>query len=160
LIKAAELNPRNLLTMLSAFLSPELNVANMLFCIPVLPSSIWLPPSCSPQLFVLRKFIEYELSEIGLGSDDVYFCSLSSATVVYKGQLTPEQVSLTLLAMSHTRLDTGSLFLPCLTLDTGSLFLPCLTLDTGSLFLPCLTLDTGSLFSPCLTLDTGTHRQL
>lgn len=44
------------------------------------------------QLFILRKFIEYELSEIGLGSDEVYFCSLSSATVVYKGQLTPEQV--------------------------------------------------------------------
>lgn len=44
------------------------------------------------QLFILRKFIEYELAQIGLGSDDVYFCSLSSATVVYKGQLTPEQV--------------------------------------------------------------------
>jgi glutamate synthase (NADPH/NADH) len=44
------------------------------------------------QLFILRKFIEYELQEIGLGPDEVYFCSLSSATVVYKGQLTPEQV--------------------------------------------------------------------
>jgi hypothetical protein len=41
---------------------------------------------------VLRKFIEAELREIGLSHDDVYFCSLSSATIVYKGQLTPEQV--------------------------------------------------------------------
>jgi glutamate synthase domain-containing protein 1 len=29
---------------------------------------------------------------MGMGENDVYFCSLSSATVVYKGQLTPEQV--------------------------------------------------------------------
>eukprot|EP00878_Enallax_costatus_P000131 GHUV01000172.1.p1 GENE.GHUV01000172.1~~GHUV01000172.1.p1 ORF type:complete len:2326 (+),score=665.07 GHUV01000172.1:565-6978(+) len=44
------------------------------------------------QLFILRKFIEYELRVMGLTEDDVYFCSLSSATVVYKGQLTPQQV--------------------------------------------------------------------
>ncbi|KAF8066383.1 Glutamate synthase [NADH] [Scenedesmus sp. PABB004] len=45
------------------------------------------------QLFILRKFIEAELrSVLGMGEDDVYFCSLSSATLVYKGQLTPEQV--------------------------------------------------------------------
>jgi hypothetical protein len=44
------------------------------------------------QLFILRKFIEYELLQMGMNHDDVYFCSLSSATVVYKGQLTPEQV--------------------------------------------------------------------
>ncbi|WIA23003.1 hypothetical protein OEZ85_001356 [Tetradesmus obliquus] len=44
------------------------------------------------QLFILRKFIEHELALVGMGEDDVYFCSLSSATVVYKGQLTPEQV--------------------------------------------------------------------
>jgi glutamate synthase domain-containing protein 1 len=48
--------------------------------------------SRAPQLFILRKFIESELAGIGMGEDDVYFCSLSSATVVYKGQLTPEQV--------------------------------------------------------------------
>lgn len=47
------------------------------------------------QLFILRKFIEHELRVMGLTEDDVYFCSLSSATVVYKGQLTPEQVSTT-----------------------------------------------------------------
>jgi hypothetical protein len=54
----------------------------------------FLKPSITPhpQLFILRKFIEAELAEIQLSSDDVYFCSLSSATVVYKGQLTPEQV--------------------------------------------------------------------
>lgn len=44
------------------------------------------------QLFLLRKFIEAELREMGLDEDEVYFCSLSSATLVYKGQLTPEQV--------------------------------------------------------------------
>ena len=27
-----------------------------------------------------------------MGADDVYFCSLSSRTIVYKGQLKPEQV--------------------------------------------------------------------
>jgi hypothetical protein len=48
--------------------------------------------TCCLQLFILRKFIEYELAQINLNSDEVYFCSLSSATVVYKGQLTPEQV--------------------------------------------------------------------
>jgi hypothetical protein len=55
---------------------------------------VWCPPACCLllQLFILRKFIEYELAQINLNSDEVYFCSLSSATVVYKGQLTPEQV--------------------------------------------------------------------
>jgi hypothetical protein len=48
--------------------------------------------NCLMQLFILRKFIEAELRVMGMGEDDVYFCSLSSATVVYKGQLTPEQV--------------------------------------------------------------------
>jgi glutamate synthase (NADPH/NADH) len=42
---------------------------------------------------VLRKLLEYDLSAAGFSENDVYFCSLSSATVVYKGQLTPEQVS-------------------------------------------------------------------
>lgn len=45
------------------------------------------------QLFVLRKTIEDQIrSKLGLGDDDVFFASLSSRTIVYKGQLTPSQV--------------------------------------------------------------------
>ena len=36
--------------------------------------------------------IEAEWSHSGLGYDDAYFCSLSSKTIIYKGQLTPAQV--------------------------------------------------------------------
>lgn len=44
------------------------------------------------QMYVLRKLIESKLRSEGLTDDDCYFCSLSSKTIVYKGQLTPEQV--------------------------------------------------------------------
>ena len=45
-------------------------------------------------MFMLRKLIENRVRlELDLGDDDVFFASLSSRTVVYKGQLTPEQVS-------------------------------------------------------------------
>eukprot|EP00775_Hariotina_reticulata_P011474 gene11474-11618_t len=71
------------------------------------------------QLFILRKFIEYELQQMGMNHDDVYFCSLSSATVVYKGQLTPEQVPLyykdlqrpdfrSYMALVHSRFSTNT----------------------------------------------------
>lgn len=49
-----------------------------------------------PQLYLLRKQIEYALRADGIKDDDAYFCSLSSKTIVYKGQLTPEQVRLSL----------------------------------------------------------------
>ena len=50
-------------------------------------------PRLSPQqLFILRKLVEAEWSAGGLGYDDAYFCSLSSKTIIYKGQLTPAQV--------------------------------------------------------------------
>ena len=45
------------------------------------------------QLWVLRKYTMREVKKRGLTEEDFYVCSLSSATVVYKGQLTPEQVS-------------------------------------------------------------------
>ena len=46
------------------------------------------------QMFMLRKLIENRVRlELGLGDDDVFFASLSSRTIVYKGQLTPEQVA-------------------------------------------------------------------
>ncbi|KAF6263375.1 hypothetical protein COO60DRAFT_459133 [Scenedesmus sp. NREL 46B-D3] len=71
------------------------------------------------QLFILRKFIEAELRLVGMGEDDVYFCSLSSATVVYKGQLTPEQVPVyytdlqradfrSYMALVHSRFSTNT----------------------------------------------------
>jgi len=44
------------------------------------------------QMFILRKLIEKELRASGIDEDECYFCSLSSKTIVYKGQLTPEQV--------------------------------------------------------------------
>ena len=44
---------------------------------------------------MLRKLVEHALvNEAGLTDNDAYFCSLSSRTIVYKGQLTPEQVPL------------------------------------------------------------------
>ena len=36
--------------------------------------------------------MEHELEAAGLGADEAYFCSLSSRTIVYKGQLKPDQV--------------------------------------------------------------------
>jgi Glutamine amidotransferases class-II len=42
-------------------------------------------------MFLLRKLIEYELREVGIKDDTAYICSLSSKTIVYKGQLTPGQ---------------------------------------------------------------------
>ncbi|KAL4855140.1 Glutamate synthase [NADH] [Chlorella vulgaris] len=44
------------------------------------------------QMYVLRKLIEHRMRTTGLTEDDCYICSLSSRTIVYKGQLTPEQV--------------------------------------------------------------------
>lgn len=44
-------------------------------------------------MFVLRKIIENRVRhEMSLTDDDVFFASLSSRTIVYKGQLTPAQV--------------------------------------------------------------------
>lgn len=42
-------------------------------------------------MYVLRKLIEHKLRTSGLTDDDAYICSLSSRTIVYKGQLTPAQ---------------------------------------------------------------------
>ncbi len=44
------------------------------------------------QCFLVRKLMEHELEAAGLGADEAYFCSLSSRTIVYKGQLKPDQV--------------------------------------------------------------------
>lgn len=44
------------------------------------------------QMFVLRKLAEKAFSEDGYTQDEAYFCSLSTRTIVYKGQLTPAQV--------------------------------------------------------------------
>jgi len=44
------------------------------------------------QMFILRKFIEHHLVSAGFMDEDCYICSLSTKTVIYKGQLTPEQL--------------------------------------------------------------------
>lgn len=44
------------------------------------------------QCYLLRKLLEHDLEAADLRDEDVYFCSLSCRTIVYKGQLTPEQV--------------------------------------------------------------------
>ena len=49
-------------------------------------------PDPEAQYFILRKLIEYELSAKGVGDDSAFVCSLSSTTIVYKGQLLPSQV--------------------------------------------------------------------
>jgi hypothetical protein len=59
---------------------------------PPSPHTLSVRHPAPPQLYVLRKMIEAEWSAAGLGYDDAYFCSLSSKTVIYKGQLTPAQV--------------------------------------------------------------------
>ncbi|GFR49656.1 hypothetical protein Agub_g11798 [Astrephomene gubernaculifera] len=71
------------------------------------------------QLYILRKMIEHNLRANGLGDDDAYFCSLSSKTIVYKGQLTPEQVRVyfkdlqredfrSYMALVHSRFSTNT----------------------------------------------------
>ena len=44
------------------------------------------------ELFVIRKMVESEASTHPSVNGNMYVCSLSSQTVTYKGQLTPEQV--------------------------------------------------------------------
>eukprot|EP01035_Chromulina_nebulosa_P019726 gene19726-25654_t len=44
------------------------------------------------ELFIIRKLLEYEASTHPDINGNIYVCSLSSQTVTYKGQLTPEQV--------------------------------------------------------------------
>jgi hypothetical protein len=63
-----------------------------LTCIPHSQCSLALTPCTTLQLFVLRKVIEHNLRAANLSDDECYFCSLSSKTLVYKGQLTPLQV--------------------------------------------------------------------
>ena len=55
------------------------------------------------QTYVLRKLIEHKLRTSGIGDDDCYICSLSSRTIVYKGQLTPAQVNNPELSLSLDR---------------------------------------------------------
>ena len=56
------------------------------------PSPVTSSPDPEAQFYVLRKLVEYELALKGVGEDSAFVCSLSANTVVYKGQLTPEQV--------------------------------------------------------------------
>lgn len=44
-------------------------------------------------MFILRRLVEAALRENGMSDNDCYICSLSSKMIVYKGQLTPAQVT-------------------------------------------------------------------
>lgn len=71
------------------------------------------------QLYVLRKMIESRLRKVNINDDECYFCCLSSQTVVYKGQLTPQQVKVyfkdlqredfrSFMALVHSRFSTNT----------------------------------------------------
>ncbi|KAL4529823.1 hypothetical protein Ndes2526A_g04578 [Nannochloris sp. 'desiccata'] len=71
------------------------------------------------QMYILRKLLEQRWRITGLTDDDAYVCSLSSRTIVYKGQLTPEQVSTyypdlksdrftSYMALVHSRFSTNT----------------------------------------------------
>eukprot|EP00798_Chlamydomonas_sp_ICE-L_P026060 gene26060-11762_t len=71
------------------------------------------------QLFLLRKAIEGKFALAGITDDDAYFCSLSSKTLIYKGQLTPAQVKVyfkdlqredfrAYVALVHSRFSTNT----------------------------------------------------
>lgn len=71
------------------------------------------------QLFITRKLMEHELRVNGITDDDCYFCSMSSRTLVYKGQLTPQQVPVyyrdlarddfrAYMALVHSRFSTNT----------------------------------------------------
>lgn len=56
-------------------------------------STKWTLEDIEDQLYLLRKQIECKVQEqMGLSNDELFFASLSGRTIVYKGQLTPEQV--------------------------------------------------------------------
>jgi glutamate synthase (ferredoxin) len=70
------------------------------------------------KLYVIRKRSEHAI-RADLGLDDFYYASFSSRTIVYKGMLTPEQVSayylelqdpalVTALALVHSRFSTNT----------------------------------------------------
>lgn len=71
------------------------------------------------KMYVLRKLIEQAWRVAGFTDDDVYICSLSSETIVYKGQLTPDQVEAfyldlqdpmftSYMALVHSRFSTNT----------------------------------------------------
>lgn len=52
------------------------------------------------KLYVIRKRIENEAAK-AVGQEDVYICSLSSTTIVYKGMLVPEQLDSFYIDLNH-----------------------------------------------------------
>ena len=44
------------------------------------------------QFYILRKLVEHEWNRKGYDHKHAYICSLSAHTIVYKGQLMPQQV--------------------------------------------------------------------
>ncbi|WP_064094002.1 glutamate synthase large subunit [Rossellomorea aquimaris] len=52
------------------------------------------------KLYVIRKRIEKEVANVE-GLEDIYLCSLSSTTIVYKGMLIPEQLDSFYIDLNH-----------------------------------------------------------
>ena len=82
-------------------------------------SEAMLMSGMEQQMYVLRKLIEQRWRIAGLTDDDSYICSLSSRTIVYKGQLTPDQVQTyyadlrcdrftSYMALVHSRFSTNT----------------------------------------------------
>jgi glutamate synthase (NADPH/NADH) large chain len=60
------------------------------------------------KLFIIRKRAENEIRRAGVpGSEYFYFASLSAATIVYKGMLTPKQVDEFYLDLRHPLVETA-----------------------------------------------------
>jgi glutamate synthase (NADH) len=83
------------------------------------PTDSTHPLSMEQQMFLLRKLTEQRFRKSGFSDDDAYFCSLSSRTIVYKGQLTPSQVATyypdltdpeftSYMALVHSRFSTNT----------------------------------------------------
>jgi len=71
------------------------------------------------ELFRLRKIVEHEASTVPEIGNNLFVCSLSSQTITYKGQLTPEQVFhyyddlkqpdfVSYMALVHSRFSTNT----------------------------------------------------
>ena len=75
--------------------------------------------SAEQRMFLLRRRAEKALLAVGLVEEEAYICSLSTKTLVYKGQLTPAQVPVfypdlrdpafaSHLALVHSRFSTNT----------------------------------------------------
>ena len=76
-------------------LSGEHPISERLMASTVFCKALWqlMRSRRAVQFFVLRKLIEHAWVRKGYDHKHAYICSLSSHTIVYKGQLLPAQVT-------------------------------------------------------------------